>query len=69
LYYLYPPIYHQTVAGTKTALNELYKAISNQENAHPEEALLAAGDFNAGNAKIVFAHFYQQATCNQMERL
>jgi hypothetical protein len=33
----------QTDAGTKTALNELYKAISKHENAHPETALLVAG--------------------------
>jgi hypothetical protein len=26
----------------------LYKAISKQENAHPEVVLLVAGDFNAG---------------------
>jgi hypothetical protein len=32
----------QTDAGTNTALNELYKAISKQENAHPEVALLVA---------------------------
>ena len=37
----------QTEAGTKTALNELYSVISNQENAQPEAALLIAGDFNA----------------------
>ena len=36
----------QTNAGTKTALNQLYKAISKQENAHPEAALLEAGDLN-----------------------
>ena len=34
----------QTEAGTKTLLNELYKAVSKQENAHPEAALLVAGD-------------------------
>ena len=43
----------QTDAGTKTALNKLYKAISKQENAHPEAALLVAGDFNAGKLKLV----------------
>jgi hypothetical protein len=39
----------QTDAGTKTAINELYKGISKQENAHLEAPLLVAGDFNAGN--------------------
>ena len=41
----------QTDVGTKTALNELYRAISQQEKAHPETALLVAGDFNAGKLK------------------
>ena len=43
-----------TDAGTKTALNQLYKAISKQEN--PEAVLLVAGDFNAG--KLMQANFY-----------
>ena len=38
----------QSETGTKIALNELYSAISKQENAHPEATLLVAGDFNAG---------------------
>ena len=38
----------QSEAGTKTALNQLYKAINKEENAHPEAALLVARDFNAG---------------------
>ena len=38
----------QTKAGTTTSLNELYSSISKQGNAHPEVALLVAGDFNAG---------------------
>jgi hypothetical protein len=50
----------QSKAGTKTALNQLYKAISKEENAHPEAALLVAGDFNAGKLKSVLPHFYQQ---------
>jgi hypothetical protein len=53
----------QTDAGTKTALNELYKAISKQENAHPEVALLVAGGFNAGKLKSVLPNFYQHVTC------
>ena len=53
----------QTDAGTKTALNDLYKAISKQENAHPEAALLVAGDFIAGKLKSVLPHFYQHVTC------
>jgi hypothetical protein len=35
------------------AFNKLHKAISKQENAHPEVALLVAGDFNAGKLKSV----------------
>jgi hypothetical protein len=31
----------------------VYKAISKQENAHPEAARLVAGDFNAGKLKYV----------------
>jgi hypothetical protein len=53
----------QTDAGTKTTLNELYKAISKQENVHPEVGLLVAGDFNAGMLKSIFPHFYQHVTC------
>ncbi|CDR01062.1 unnamed protein product [Oncorhynchus mykiss] len=48
----------QIDAGTKTTLNALYTAISKQENAHPEAALLVAGDFNAGKP-----HFYQHVKC------
>ena len=53
----------QTNAGTKTALNELYTAISKQENAHPEAKLLVAGDLNAGKLKSVLPNFYQHVTC------
>jgi ribosome assembly protein 1 len=47
----------QTNVGTKTAL--LYRTMSKQENAHPEAALLVAGDFNAGKLKSIFPHYYQ----------
>ena len=47
----------------QTALKELYKAISKQENAHPEEALLVAGDLNAGKLKSVLPNFYQNVKC------
>jgi hypothetical protein len=43
----------QTDAGTKTALKELYKAISKQENAHPEATLLVTVVFNAGKLQSV----------------
>jgi hypothetical protein len=44
-------------------LNKLYTAISKEENAHPEVALLVAGDFNAGKlvqpeGKKTLDHFY-----------
>ena len=58
----------QTDAGTKIALNQLYKAISKQENAHPEVALLVAGDFNAGRLKSVLPNFYQHVTCAAREQ-
>ena len=51
----------QSEAGTKKTLNELYSAISNQENAHPETALLVAGDVNAGKLKSVLPNIYQHA--------
>ena len=54
----------QTDAGTKTALNELYSAISKQENAYPEAALLLARDFNAGKLKSVSPNFYQRVKCS-----
>jgi endonuclease/exonuclease/phosphatase (EEP) superfamily protein YafD len=53
----------QTEAGTKTTLNELYSAISKQENTHPEAALLVAGDFNTGKLKSVLPNFYQHVKC------
>jgi hypothetical protein len=47
----------QTDAGTKTTLNQCNKAISKQEHAHPEAALLLAWHFNAGNLKSFFTTF------------
>ena len=58
----------QTNAGTKTALNELYEAISKQENAHLEATLLVAGDFNAGKLKSVLPNFDQHVTCATREK-
>ena len=63
---LYMAVYvpPQTDDGTKNALSQLYKEISKQETAHPEVALLVAGDFNAafnaGKLKSVLPHFYQR---------
>ena len=55
----------QTDAGTKTVLNELYKAKSKQENAHPDAALLVAGDLNA-DIQIHFTPFLPASyMCNQ----
>ena len=53
----------QTDAGTKTTLNELYTAISKQENAHPLVALLLAENFNAGKLKSVLPNLYQHVKC------
>ena len=51
----------QSEAGT---VNELYSAISKQENAHPEAvALLVARGFNAGKLKSVLQNFYQHVRC------
>ena len=52
----------QSDVGTKTTLDELYNAISKQENAHPEASLLGAGDFNAGKLNSVLTRFYQHFT-------
>ena len=62
--YIFVAIYlpPQTDAGTETALNELYRTISKQENAHPEAALLVTGDFNACKLKSVLPNFYQHVT-------
>ena len=53
----------QTDACTKTALKELYTAISKQENVYPESALLVAGEFNAGKLKSVLPNFCQHVKC------
>jgi hypothetical protein len=58
----------ETDPGTKTALNKLWKAISKQENAHPEAALLLAGDFKAGKLKSVSPNFYSHVTSNQKKK-
>ena len=58
----------QTDAGTKTALNELYEAISKQENAHPEAVRQVVGDINAAKFKSVLLHFYQHVTCATREK-
>jgi hypothetical protein len=58
---LYLSTYHH--AGTKTTLNELYTAIREQDDAHPEAALLKARDFNAGKLKSVLPQFYQHVIC------
>ena len=54
-YILFVAIYlpPQTDAGTKTIINELYKAKSKQENAHSVAALLVTGDFNTGKVKFL----------------
>jgi hypothetical protein len=44
-------------------LNELYSAISKQENAHPEAVLLVARYFNAVKIKSVLPDFYQHVKC------
>jgi hypothetical protein len=49
----------QTDDGTKTTLSGLYMAISKQENAHQEAALLVAGDFNAEKLKSILPNFYK----------
>ena len=53
----------QTDTGTRTALNELYTAISKQENTHPEATILVARDVNAGKLISVLPHFYQHVKC------
>ena len=53
----FPP---QTNAGTKTALNELYKAISKQENAHPVAVPLVAKDFNTEKLKLFYLLHVQE---------
>ena len=58
----------QSEAGTKTALNQLYKAVNKDKNAHPEVALLVAGDCNAGKLKSVLPNFYQHVTCATREK-
>ena len=53
----------QTDAGSKTALNKIDRAISKQDNSHPDVVLLVSGDFNAGQIKSVLLNFYQHVKC------
>jgi hypothetical protein len=46
-----------------TAPNELYKAISKKEYAHPEVSRIVAGNFNAGKFKSIFRYFYKHDIC------
>jgi hypothetical protein len=57
----------QTDAGTKTTINELYKAISKQVNAHPEAAQ-GTGDFNADKLISVLTFLPACHMCNQREK-
>ncbi|KAK3570813.1 hypothetical protein QTP86_027627, partial [Hemibagrus guttatus] len=59
-------IYHRNVgvyippsANDKEALCELYGAISELQNAHPDGLFIIAGDFNHANLKSVLPKFHQ----------
>ena len=45
--------------GKEEALGELYRAISEQQTAHPDGLLIVAGDFNHANLKTVLPKIYQ----------
>jgi hypothetical protein len=47
----------QTDAGTKTTLNELYRAISKQENENSEVPLLVAVGFYCKETEMLFTSF------------
>ncbi|XP_060887251.1 uncharacterized protein LOC132958440 [Labrus mixtus] len=51
-------------ADAKTAMKELYTAISKQQTAHPEAAFIVAGDLNHSNLKTVLPKFHQHVSCN-----
>jgi hypothetical protein len=58
-------IYHHRTKLAQRPFLTNYKAISKEENAHPEAVLLVAGDFNAGKL-ICFTKFLPAChMCNQ----
>ena len=63
LYYSSPSIYHHKAKLALRPLSTNSKAISKEENADPEAALLVAGDFNAGKLTSVLPNIYQHVTC------
>ncbi|KAK1785701.1 hypothetical protein P4O66_019042, partial [Electrophorus voltai] len=58
---VYNPIalYIPPSANTREALQELYGAISELQNVHPDGLFIVAGDFNHANLKSVLPKFHQ----------
>ncbi|KAK3511590.1 hypothetical protein QTP70_011216 [Hemibagrus guttatus] len=56
---LYSSVYNSPSANAKEALCELYGAINELQNAHPDGLFIIAGDFNHANLKSVLPKFHQ----------
>ncbi|KAI5086845.1 hypothetical protein C0J45_23244, partial [Silurus meridionalis] len=55
-------VYIPPSANAKEALSELYGAISDLQNAHPDGLFIIAGDFNHANLKTVLPKLHQHYT-------
>ncbi|KAI4877849.1 hypothetical protein NFI96_028554 [Prochilodus magdalenae] len=52
-------VYLAPSANANAALNELYSAISDLQNTHPDGLFIVAGDFNQANLKLLLPKFHQ----------
>lgn len=56
-------VYIQPQANPKLALEQLHVAVSKQQDSHPEEVFIVAGDFNQANLRSVLPNFYHNINC------
>ncbi|KAI5085844.1 hypothetical protein C0J45_23589, partial [Silurus meridionalis] len=57
-------VYIPPDANAKLAMEELHAASSKQQSAHPEGAIVVAGDFTHSNLKSVLPKFHRNVSCS-----